>query len=82
MACGSSERQREHTRPEKLRKLEEAGTLLDEAYTMGRRYNRDTMGWRAAWQKAERACAIVGDLIEILDAAEPILTAACGRVRR
>ena len=42
----------------------------------------DTVGGRAAWAKAERAAREVGDLVAVWDSAEPIIKAACARVRR
>lgn len=66
----------------KLDKLERVGRLLDEAYAMGRTYDEGTVGWRAAWAKAETAARLVADCVEITDAGKPVVLAACRRVAR
>lgn len=55
---------------------------LEAAYELAAESRQGTVGHRAAWARADRAVLAAGRLVEAIDAAEPIVRAACGRVTR
>lgn len=60
-------RKAEGAAPEELAKLASAGALLVDALELSRT-DPDTVGHRAAWAKAERATAVVLDVLVTSDA--------------
>jgi len=60
-------RKAEGAAPEELAKLAGAGALLVDALELSRT-EPDTVGHRAAWAKAERATALVLDVLVMCDA--------------
>jgi hypothetical protein len=63
-----------------LARIASVGLELADAWDMGVGYEPGTVGWRAAWRKAEHAARAVGDLVQICEEARPLVIAACGRV--
>jgi hypothetical protein len=65
-----------------LMQIERVGRLLTEATKLARDHDarRDSMGFYAAWKKAEQANAALANVIDALMAAEPMVQAAQARV--
>jgi len=63
-----------------LAKIARAGRDLSDAIELAVSTRPDTVGYRAAWQKAEDATRRVGDFVDALTPAEPLVVAARGRV--
>ncbi len=56
--------------PGRLAKLERVGHLLTDAIELAATSSPDTVGARAAWQKAEDAARMLGDLVDPLGPAQ------------
>ena len=65
-----------------LAHIERVGRELRDAYDLAVATRPDTVGRRAAWARAEKATREVGDLVSLTDEFQPIVLAACKRVRR
>lgn len=66
----------------KAAKLQAIGEDLVLAVELGRTCRPGTAGHQAAWARAERAARQVGDCVDALDSAEPIIAGATERVAR
>lgn len=73
------QRDRDGTKAAKLRRIGEDLVL---AVQLGSTCRPGTAGHQAAWARAERAAREVGECIEALDSAEPIIAGATARVVR
>ena len=65
-----------------LTELESIGKQLKDALALARRTERDTVGHRAAWDKAEDACSRLCRLISISTPIARTVEAAAVRIRR
>ena len=65
-----------------LARIASVGLELADAWDMGVGHEPGTIGWRAAWRKAEHAARAIGDIVQLTDEARPIVLAACARVKR
>jgi hypothetical protein len=65
-----------------LTELEAVGKQLKDALALARRTECDTVGHRAAWDKAEDACARLCRLISVATPIAPTIEAAAVRIRR
>lgn len=63
-----------------LARIARVGRELSEAIDLAVSTKRGSVGHRAAWKRAEDATRAVGDLVDAMTPAEPILIAARGRV--
>jgi hypothetical protein len=63
-----------------LARIAEVGRRLSDAIDLAVSTRPGTVGHRAAWQQAEDATRRVGDLVDALTPAEPLVIAARGRV--
>ncbi len=72
-------KQRGAPRAELLR-ISRIGRELGDAIDLAVSTRPGTVGHRAAWQHAEEATRRVGDLVDALTPAEPLIVAARGRV--
>lgn len=63
-----------------LVKIAKVGKDLADALDLAVSTRDGTMGRRAAWERAEQATRRVGDLVDALTPAEPLVLAARGRV--
>lgn len=75
-------KKKEGAPPFELARYERVGRDLKEAFNMGVSSTPGTMGYWAAWAKAEKATHAVADLVSCIDSAEPIVKAAQAAVRR
>lgn len=66
--------------PAELRKIARIGHDLGRALALAAETRPGTVGHTAAWRRAESATARVGDLVDALTPAEPLVTAARTRV--
>jgi hypothetical protein len=66
----------------KRRKLRHIGEELTQALDLALTSRPDTVGHRAAWMRAEDAARALGDVVELLDLARPVVTAAQRAVLR
>ena len=65
-----------------MQRLARVGNLLREALVLAVEHQPGTMGHGAAWQKADAAVEELGQVIDMLTPARPIIEAAGKRVRR
>lgn len=65
-----------------LDELEAIGRKLREALALAHRTEPDTVGHRAAWDKAEEACSRLCRLISLNTPIAPTIEAAAVRIRR
>lgn len=65
-----------------LERLAHAGKELQEALSLAASSRPGTVGYAAAWKRAEDATELAGHLTEAAMSTEPVLRAAVGRVRR
>jgi hypothetical protein len=63
-----------------LTRIARVGRDLADALDLAVSVRPGTIGYRAAWDKAEQATRRVGDLVDALTPAEPLVLAARGRV--
>ncbi len=63
-----------------LMKIAKVGKELADSIELAQSTRPGTMGRRAAWERAEQATRKVGDLVDALTPAEPLVLAARGRV--
>ncbi len=63
-----------------LAKIATVGRDLAEALELARDSRAGTVGERAAWTRAEAATRRAGELVDAFTPAEPLLSAAVGRV--
>jgi hypothetical protein len=63
-----------------LTRIERVGQDLATADRLARECREGTVGWRAAWARAERATRDVVALVSCATGAEPIVQAAIRRV--
>ncbi len=63
-----------------LKRIAQVGKQLSDAIDLAVSTRPGTVGQRAAWQHAEDATRRVGDLVDSLTPAEPLVIAARGRV--
>jgi hypothetical protein len=63
-----------------LVRIARVGKDLADALDLAVSTRQGTMGRRAAWERAEQATRKVGDLVDSLTPAEPLVMAARGRV--
>lgn len=63
-----------------LARIAAVGRDLRRAYDLAASVGPGTLGHRAAWARAEDAARRVGDLVDALTPAEPIVTAAQARI--
>lgn len=66
----------------RLAELEAVGRDLASALDLARDTPPNSMGQRAAWQKAERALEKLAELVDVVAPLQPVLEAAGARVRR
>lgn len=66
--------------PRELARIAAIGTDLGEATTLAAGTRPGTLGHAAAWRRAEEATRRVGDLVDSLTPAEPLIAAARDRV--
>lgn len=78
-AMYAAAKQRGASRAE-LARIARAGRELSEAIDLAVATRPGTVGHRAAFQRAEEATKRVGDLVDALTPAEPLVGAARGRV--
>ncbi|MFO0553453.1 MAG: hypothetical protein U0271_34035 [Polyangiaceae bacterium] len=72
-------KQRRASRAE-LSRIAAVGRELSDAIDLAVTTRPGTVGHRAAWERAEHATRAVGDLVDALTPAEPLVVAARGRV--
>jgi hypothetical protein len=65
-----------------MAKLAAVGRMLREALVLAVEHQPGTMGHGAAWQKADTAVEQLGEVVDTLVPARPIIEAAGKRVRR
>lgn len=65
-----------------LARIGKVGTELSAAHDLAADTRENTVGRAAAWKRAEAAARQVGDLIDTLTPAEPLVAAAQARVAR
>ncbi len=63
-----------------LTRIERVGRDLADALELASRSGPNTIGYSAAWKKAEDASRRAGDLVDALTPAEPLLHAARSRI--
>lgn len=63
-----------------LAKIERVGRDLASALALAQRSSPGTIGYSAAWKRAEDASLRAGDLVDALTPAEPLVRAARARV--
>jgi len=63
-----------------LVRIERVGRDLADALELANRSGPNTIGYSAAWKKAEDASRRAGDLVDALTPAEPLLHAARSRI--
>ena len=63
-----------------LQRIAAVGRDLSEALELAVSSRPDTVGYRAAWTRAEMGTRKAAELVDALTPAEPLLTAALGRV--
>jgi hypothetical protein len=68
-------------RTKDMQRLARAGRLLREALVLAVEHQPGTMGHGAAWQKADAAMEELGQVVDVLMPARPIIEAAGKRVR-
>jgi hypothetical protein len=66
--------------PNELRKISRVGTDLNAALDLAATSSPGTLGYNTAWRRAESATERLGELVNALTPAEPIITAARLRV--
>jgi len=66
--------------PAELRKIARVGADLRRALALAAETTPGSLGHAAAWRRAESATQRVGDLVDALTPAEPLVTAARLRV--
>ena len=66
--------------PNELRRLARIGADLTEALELASSTSHGTIGYGAAWRRAEAATERLGELVNALTPGEPIVTAARQRV--
>ena len=69
-------------RPEELEPLARAGKELQEALSLASSSKPGTLGYAAAWKRAEDGTARAGSLVGTAMTAQPVVKAAVGRVVR
>jgi hypothetical protein len=76
------------TRPRKaggserrLKQIANAAGKLRIAIEMAKKYDPGTLGHSAAWRHAEAAVLMIGELVSVMTALEPVVRAAGERVR-
>lgn len=67
--------------PERLRAIAEVGAELRQAMELASAHPPGTLGFSSAWARAERAAARVGELVDALTPAAPLVRAAVARAR-
>lgn len=66
---------------DRLRAIAAAGAELRQAMELAAAHPPGTLGFSSAWARAERAAAQVGDLVDALTPAAPLVRAAAARAR-
>lgn len=72
---------REARRTKDMERLARIGRMLREALVLAVEHQPGTMGHAAAWQKADAAVEELGQVVDVLLPARPIIEAAGKRVR-
>ncbi|EYF04597.1 hypothetical protein [Chondromyces apiculatus] len=67
---------------ERLRGIAAVGAEIRRAITLAEAHAPGTLGFSSAWARVERATAQVGDLVDVLTPAAPMIRAAVARARR
>jgi hypothetical protein len=75
-------RKREHAPAGELEELKAIGSALSKAIELARKTEPNTVGHRAAWDKAEMATQRLMRVISVSMAVAPVVEAAVVRVRR
>jgi hypothetical protein len=63
-----------------IARIERVGRDLSAALELAHRSGPNTIGYSAAWKRAEEAALRAGDLVDALTPAEPLLHAARSRI--
>jgi len=66
--------------PRELQRIERVGRDLAAALMLAQRSGPGTIGYSAAWKRAEDAAKRAGDLVDALTPAEPLVHAARARI--
>ncbi|AKT39691.1 uncharacterized protein CMC5_038400 [Chondromyces crocatus] len=68
--------------PARLRGIREVGAELRTAIDLAKRHPPGTLGFSSAWVRVERATTQVGDLVDALTPAAPLIRTAIARAKK